>query len=475
MINLFRIDTEKKEKVVGEMTNQVLSREEYYQEIFNAAKRDDREQFRDLFLTLHERDQQELFHLLYPEKKRKISNFLTPTEFSEIFEWMDIEDQEAAVRYLPDAFIKDVFDALVTDVIVDFFLASEETDTDHLLDIMDDQEAKKVEEILSYELETAGSIMTKEFFAVHVSDSSADVVNKIRSFGDDNAETIYYLYALNDQEQLVGVVSLRDLLTVSEDEIVGNIMNQHVLSANISEDQEEVAKKIQDYDLLALPVLSHDGRMMGIITVDDVLDILEQEAEEDFIEFAAISASNEPETEEVNALSIAKQRTPWIIVLLFLSMFTGGLISAFESTLSAVVSLAAYIPLIMGATGNVGTQSLAVAVRSMNKEGDSNTASFLEVLKNELSAGFITGSLSAIVMLLLVLALTRNFVLAFIVSLSILVSITLAAGVGTAIPQLLQRLNIDPAVASGPFITTINDTLGLLIYFTIATSLLSFL
>lgn len=456
------------------MTNHMLTKKDYFKEILDAIRQGNRELFRELFLTLHERDQQEIFHRLNPEKKRKISYYLEPSEFSEIFEWMETEDQEAAVKFLPHEYITEVFNCLATDDIVDFFMSSEKTDTDYLLDEMDAEEAAKVEEILSYELETAGSIMTKEYFAIHDTDSSADVVHKIRAFGDHNAETIYYLYVLNDQEHLVGVVSLRDLLTVSEDELVANIMNQHVVFAHISEDQEEVAHKIKDYDLLAIPVLSHDGRMMGIITVDDVLDILEQEAAEDFSQFAAISASSDSENEELSASRTAKQRTPWIIVLLFLSMFTGGLINAFESTLAAVVSLAAYIPLIMGAAGNVGTQSLAVAVRSLNTES-TDSHSFKDVLKNELSAGFITGSLSAVVMFILVLIVTKNLVLGFIVSISILVSITLAAGVGTTIPQFLQRLNIDPAVASGPFITTINDTLGLLIYFTIATSLLGFL
>lgn len=246
------------------MTYMNAEKENYYQQIFDAAKENNRTLFRDLFLTLHERDQQEVFHLLYPEKKRKISAFLSASEFAEIFDWMDTEDQEAAITYLPDAFIADVLNVLATDDIVDFIIKSDEIETNKLLALMTEEEAAKVQEILSYEFETAGAIMAKEYFAIHEHDTSASVVEKIRSFGDHNAETIYYLYVLNDQEQLVGVVSLRDLLTVPEDEQVKTIMNQHVVYANISEDQEEVARKIQDYDLLALPVLSHDGRMMGL-------------------------------------------------------------------------------------------------------------------------------------------------------------------------------------------------------------------
>lgn len=455
------------------MSTLKLDKDKYYHDIFQSAEKGDRTLFRELFLRLHDRDQHEVFHLLYPEKKRKISEFLSPDEFAEIFEWMDIEDQEAAVKYLPDHFIAEVFNELPTDDIVEFFVSSEDTDTDNLLKLMDDEESAKVEEILSYDYETAGSIMTKEFFKVNDTDTSGQVVEQIRYFSQ-SAETIYYLYVLNDLGQLVGVLSLRDLLSVDESEKVFNIMNQQVVSVNIADDQEEVAKKIQDYNLLAIPVLSHDGRMMGIITVDDILDILEFEATEDFIEFAAISSRNHPESEKLSVVSTAKQRTPWIIILLFLSMFTGGLINAFETTLAAVVSLAAYIPLIMGAAGNVGTQSLAVAVRNMNTDDDEDN-SFLKVLKNELGAGLVTGSISAVVMFVIVLVVTRNIILGIIVSISILISITLAAGVGTAIPQLLTKLNIDPAIASGPFITTINDTLGLLIYFTIATSLISFL
>lgn len=447
--------------------------EDIFEVLFDAVAENDREKFRDLFLTLHERDQQELFHLLYPEKKRKIADFLSPEEFAEMFNWMDLEDQEDAVTYLPKEYLVAVFNYLPTDNLAAFVFSSQNEMIEPILKMMDKQEYSRLQEILSYESETAGSIMTKEYFYITENMTSEDVINRIRSFGE-RAETIYYLYVVDARHRLTGVLSLRDLLLTSPDTRVKDVMNPQVVSVNVDKDQEEVAEIIQDYDLIAVPVITHDNRLVGIITVDDIIDILEMETTEDFEEFAGISSRAGERVDEITPLYAARQRSPWIIILLFLSMVTGGLIGFFEDTLSSVVSLAAFIPLIMGAAGNVGTQSLAVAVRNMNID-DEDSPDLREVLRNEAKTGSLIGMFASVVIFLLVGLLYRDFMLAFVVAVSILFSITVAAVIGTLIPTIIEKLNFDPAVASGPFITTINDTLGLFIYFMVATLLLSFL
>ncbi|GEK88720.1 magnesium transporter [Alkalibacterium putridalgicola] len=449
------------------------NKQKTYEHIFKAAKENDKQAFRDLFLRLHDRDQHEVFHLLYPDKKRKISDFLTPEEFAEIFEWMETEDQEAAVQYLPDAYMAEVFNTMAADDVARFLAESEETDNQTLLDMMDEEESQRVQEIMAYEAETAGSIMTKEFIAIQNKESMAEVVKRLRKIGRE-AETIYYLYVIDDKERLVGVLSLRDLLLSPEDEIVEDIMFNQVVSVKVSDDQEHVARVIQDYDLLAVPVLGFNGTMQGIVTVDDVMDIIEEETTEDFNEFAAISRGDE-DRRKPSPLSTAKSRIPWIVVLLFLGMITGGLIGIFEETLESVVLLAAFMPIMMGTAGNVGTQSLAVAVRNLTIDDDRDKDSFFQTIKNELGAGMIMGLIAGLVMIGIVVVIYGNPVLAFIIAVSMFITVSLATVIGTTIPTIINKFKIDPAVASGPFITTINDSLSLIIYFTIATMLIEFL
>lgn len=449
-----------------------VNKEKYYDDIYLAFDKDDRATFRELFLRLHDRDQHELFHLLYPEKKRKIAQFLSAKEFAEIFEWMEIEYKEEAIQNLPPDYIAEVFNNLANDEVVEFLSQSEEVDADEILEMMDEEERDHVRELMTYAEDTAGSIMTKEFISIKDSQTAEAVLKSLRELADD-AETIYYLYVLNEEGQLVGVLSLRDLLLADNSEIVRDIMFDTVTSVRIDMDQEEVAGIIRDYDLLAVPVISHDGRMQGIVTVDDIMDIIEEEAAEDFIEFAAIRPSDSEER-EVTVLNATKQRVPWILILLILGLLSGSVIGYFESTLESVVILAAFIPMIMGTAGNIGTQSLAVAVKNLTTNQDDDDTIF-SVIKREILGGVIIGSILAAILIVLALVLYQNMVLALIVSSAIFLSTIVSATVGTVVPLLFEKINIDPAVASGPFITTTNDIVALLIYFAIATSFIDYL
>lgn len=442
--------------------------------LFDAVKTNQREEFRDLFLPLHEKDQLNLFHLLYPENKAKIAEYLSAEEFAEIFEWMDTQDQRDAVKYLPKKYILSVFNDLPADTLAEFVISNNRSDTavEELLNQMDDEKYKRVIELLSYEQETAGSIMTKEYFFLYESNTAQEVIERIRQYAEQ-VETVYYLYVVDRNHHLVGVLSLRDLLLAPENMKVSEFMNTLVLSVPVNMDQEEVAKLIREYDLIAMPVVSHDGRLVGIITVDDIIDVMELESDENFSDFAGVTYSS-ADRENMTPLDAAKQRSPWIILLLFLSLFTGGLINRFEDTLAAVVSLAAFIPLIMDSAGNVGTQSLAVAIRNMESD-DKESSGLMSTLKNEAMIGTIIGISSFVAIFLLIGILYQDFVLGFVVGISILLSIIVSAVVGTLIPTLIKKLHFDPAVASGPFITTINDMTGLVIYLGVATLLLEFL
>lgn len=446
-----------------------IDKEKYYDGIFKAAKNGDKETFRKLFLHLHDRDQNEVFHLLYPEKKRKIAEFLAPEEFSEMFEWMVIEDQDDAVDYLPDHYLSKVFDNLANDDVVYFITNSENVDKDKILNMLSSEEEKSVKELLSYTNETAGSIMTKEFISVYENQTTQKVIEQLRTIGKD-AETIYYIYVIDESGTLVGVMSLRDLLLAPADTVINDIMNDQLVTVQVDQDQEEVAGIIQDYDLLAIPVLSMTGnRILGIITVDDIIDILEEERTEDLNEFAGIRKEDPQKT---GILHTALNRSQWLIIFMILSFFVGGLMSLFEDTLQQAVILSAFIPLIMGASGNVGTQSLAVSLKSGIIGEDIDKEKFKGVLKNEFKSGILMAIPSSIILFLLIAILYGNLVVAVIVSGSVFLGISLSTVLGSAIPIFISKFNIDPSIASGPFITTITDGLALLIYFTVATLLL---
>lgn len=452
-----------------------VRKKNYYEGIYKAAKENNRKKFRKLFLKLHLKDQVELFHLLYPDKKKKVEFFLDPSEFAELFEWMDPADQIEAYEAFSPEYIARLFPFMELDNVVAFLSYCDPDDRDTLLSMLEEKERNKVEEMLSYEPETAGSIMTKGFVIVTPENTIQQTSDMVRMYAK-NAEMVYYIYVLDSEDRLVGVVSLRDLLLYPEETKIEDIMFTQLAIARIEDDQEAVARLIQDYDLLAVPVLDMDDKLIGIVTVDDVMDVIVEEATEDFNEFSAIrKSSKKGERGEENAWEIAKLRLPWIIILVFLGMISASLISSFEDTLNQVVVLAAFIPIIMDSAGNVGTQALAVAVRNISVGQEKDWAEFRSTIWKELLAGILIGAAAGTVLGLVVGLFYGNMVLAVIIGFSLLVTLSVSTVVGTVIPVLIDKMNIDPAVASGPFITTINDAMGLLIYFSVATELLHML
>ena len=286
-----------------------------------------------------------------------------------------------------------------------------------------------------------------------------------------NAETIYYIYVVDDDKKLVGVISLRDLIISHDDVMIGEIMSGRVRAVGVSEDQEAIARQMKDYDFLALPVVDFQHHLLGIITVDDIMDVMEEEASDDYSKLAGIADLDSIDRSPVNA---AKKRLPWLIALLFLGMFTASLIGRFEDTLDKVAILAVFIPLIAGMAGNTGTQALAVAVRGI-ATGDLEKENKMSLVIREAGTGLITGTTCGIVVSIVVYVWKGEFFLGLLVGISVLVSLFVATLAGTLVPLLMHKLKVDPAVASGPFITTINDIISILIYFGLATLFMNYL
>lgn len=444
--------------------------EQYTKLILDALHAGEKEQFRHTFLELHPSDQLDIFITLDKEARSRGYSYLTPKEFAEIFGRLTVSNQKLFFLELDENYSSAMFNHLFTDDVVNFLTEINNDRADDILLKMDRNKAEKVKNLLAYMKETAGSIMTAEFLSISSADLVSDVLEKLRN-ESPNAEMIYYLYVVDAVGTLAGVVSIRNLIIAQPDETIENIMTKRIVSVLEDMDQEDVGRLIKKYDFLAVPVVSKQNRLLGIVTFDDVMDILEAEATEDFGEISAAKGATDV---GLSAFAAAKKRAPWIIILMFFGLITGGVIGQFEETLEAVVVLAVFIPMIMGSAGNIGTQSLAIAVRGLAL-GTIEKSSFWKMIRREFTTGFMIGLTCMILISIMITIIYGNLMLALIVGFSILCTFGVSAVIGSTIPLLINKLKLDPAIASGPFITTINDIVGLLIYFSIATSLMDFL
>ncbi len=339
-----------------------------------------------------------------------------------------------------------------------------------LLSGMKKSESQIVQDIMNYPPETAGRLMTNRFVWIRDYYTVIEAVGKLKTFADF-AETINYLYVIDQDRKLVGVVSYRDLLIADPDEVIRNVMYERVISVNVDTDQEEVARMIERYDFLAIPVVNEENVLMGIATVDDIIDVVIQEANEDFEKLSATGKSIDFETK---AYVAAYRRLPWLILLLFIGILSGSIISGYEDTLQKVVALAFFMPMISGMTGNTGTQSLAVVVRGLASH-DIDKKVVTKLILREFYVSLIIGLICGIIISLIAFFWQGNAVLGAVVGCSLFFTLIIGTLAGTIIPLILYRFNIDPAVASGPLITTLNDIFSLVTYFGIATMFIHYL
>lgn len=446
-------------------------KKEHQEQVLIYLQDEEKGKFREAFLDFHPFDQVALFLTLDKTKRKRVYHYLNGEEFAEIFEGLEIEDQKLIANELDRPYLIQVFKHMYADDIADFLSELEEDKTAELLSVMDKKDADDVREILAYPDETAGAIMTKEVFSLRENQSVSAVIDELRIKGPD-AETIYYLYVVDAEKRLVGVVSLRDIIISDPHITIKELMSSNVVSVGIMQDQEEVANIIKEYDFLAIPVVTSQDKLIGIITVDDIIDVLEEEATEDIGE---ISAAKGAVDLNIGSWQASKKRLPWLIILLFIGMITASIIGGFEETLEEVAVIAIFIPLIADMAGNTGTQSLAVVVRGLAL-GKIDRKSFFRLIKREFGTGVIMGiACATVVSIIAQFVPNASWLLGVIVGFSLFCTIIVATVVGTVIPLFINKFKIDPAVASGPFITTINDIVGLLINFSIATALIEYL
>ncbi|MGM8212686.1 magnesium transporter [Virgibacillus sp. W0430] len=458
------------DKGVGDRVEEVKKTEKHIGVLRRLLKNEQTEGFRREFLEIHPYDQAMFFREQSQNARLQIYSYLSPEEIAEIMENIELEETEMFITEMDPRFASMVLAEMPADDAVDILNELEKDAVASFLTIMDKTAADEIKELLHYEEKTAGSIMTTEFVAVYKSYTVKETMQQMKKQAP-NAETIYYMYVLDENKHLVGVLSLRDLIIADEEEYISTIMSEHVVSVSVGRDQEEIAQMMRDYDFLALPVVDFQNHLLGIITVDDILDVMDEEASDDYSKLAAISDVDRPDDGPVKS---AKKRLPWLIILLFLGMLTASLIGSFEETLEQVAVLAIFIPLIAGMAGNTGTQSLAVAVRGL-ATGDYGKQGKMKLIAREATTGLITGFVCGTVISIVIYLWKGELFLGILVGISIMATLIIATLSGALIPIVMDRLNIDPAVASGPFITTLNDITSVLIYFGMATTFMRFL
>jgi len=348
------------------------------------------------------------------------------------------------------------------------FLQEEQAQS--VIDLLNKEEKEEIEEIMGYPEDSAGSMMATEVFTLYQDTTCGDALKTLQDQRD--AEMVFYLYVTDEDGSLVGVASLRALATTQADIQLKDIMEKRVHSVRPETDQEDVAQIVAQYNYLAVPVIDSDNRLLGIVTVDDVVDVIREEATEDFLQMAG--AGKDREILLKSSWENAKVRLPWLFASWIGGVVAAYIIGKYEHMLESIIALAAFIPVIIGMGGNIGTQSSTIVVRGM-ATGRIEIGNEIQVLLKELKVGLMLGSLYGIM-----LGIFANFrfistdpMLGLVVGLSICSSMLLAAGVGTFTPLILRKLDIDPAVATGPFVTTSVDILGLLLYFMIAGLLLT--
>ena len=395
----------------------------------------------------------EVFAELDAPEQQEIINSITDKELGEIVEDMYVDDAVDMMEELPANIVKRVMRA-----------ATPET-------------RALINQYLKYPENSAGSIMTAEFVDLKKYMNVRESIARIRRIGEDK-ETIYVCYVTSADRRLEGVVTVKDLLLSDDDAVIEDIMDRNVIFCRTTDDRSEAAERISDYDLLAVPVVDKEDRLVGIVTVDDVIDVLEEEATEDFDLMAGISPSDTPYS-RAGVVDIWKRRIPWLMFLMLSATFTSMIITHFEDALSRCTVLTGFVPMLMGTGGNSGSQSSTAVIRSLSI-GDTEPRDILSVVWKEIRVAVLCGVSLACVNFVKMLLVDRlllgnaevTVLVAFTVSVTLIFVVTFAKAVGSTLPMAAEKIGIDPAVMASPLISTITDAVSLLIYFSLSTVLL---
>ena len=415
-----------------------------------------------------------------PEKDIPIIFRILPKELAaEVFVEMDSDMQQLLIEAFSDKELHDVIDELFMDDTVDIIDEMPATVTNRILKQTDSKTRQMINQLLAYPDDSAGSIMTTEYIDLKKSMTVEGAFDRIRKVGFDS-ETIYSCYVTDAGRHLLGIVSVRDLLLSQKDEVIENIMDENIIFANTLDDKELVAGLFDKYDILALPVVDKEKRLVGIVTVDDAIDVLQEEATEDIEKMAAILPSDHSYF-KTSVFETFKARIPWLMLLMISATFTGAIISSFEDKLKIFTALIAFIPMLMDTGGNSGSQASVTVIRAISM-GDIEFKDILKVLWKEIRVALFCASvlvsINFVKLFIVDNLIFRNFDVGkeileiCVVSATLFCTIVVAKIIGCSLPILAKKIGFDPAVMASPLITTIVDAISLIIYFFMASTFL---
>ena len=402
-----------------------------------------------------------------------VFRLLSKETAADVFANFDAPEQEKIINSITDSELSAIIEELYVDDAVDMMEELPANVVKRVMRTATPETRRLINQYLNYPENSAGSIMTAEFIDLKKYMNVREAIARIRRIGEDK-ETIYICFVTSADRKLEGVVSVKDLLLNDDETVIEDIMDTNVIFCMTHDDQEEVSEKISDYDLMAIPVVDKEGRLVGIVTVDDIIDVLEQETTEDFEIMAAMTPSDKPYS-RTGAIDMWKNRVPWLLFLMLSATFTTMILNSFEDALAVQAVLIGFIPIIMGTGGNSGAQSSTAIIRSLSL-GDTEPKDALKVIWKEWRVALLCGLTLAAVnfakMLLVDNLLLGNpdvdYTIALIVSLAIVFTVMFAKVVGSFLPMLAEKIGLDPAVVATPLITTISDAVSLLIYLEIA-------
>lgn len=415
-------------------------------------------------------DAAEFMATLTEQELPTVFRLLKKDTAAEIFAELPSALQEQIVNSMSDKELSGVMEELFIDDAVDLLEEMPAGVVNRILKTASSERRQEINRFLKYSEDSVGSIMTSEWISIYDSLTVEQAVAYIRKTGIDK-ETVYVIYVTDPRKILVGIIELRDLLFAKPEDAISDLMQTSIISVHTTDDRESAAATISKYDLLALPVVDSENRLVGIVTVDDAVDVIQEEATEDIEMMAAITPSDKPYL-QIGVFSTFFSRIPWLLILMLSATFTGTIITHYESALGQMVILTAFIPLLMNTGGNAGSQTSVTVIRGLSL-GELKMGNILRILWKELRVSILCGVVLAVVVFGKAMLLDRaSSSVALVVALTVLATVVIAKLVGASLPILAKRLGLDPTVMASPFITTIVDAVALLIYFGIASSLL---
>ncbi len=426
---------------------------------------------RHMVSELHPADIAEIISQVSMDEGTHILKDLDVETAAEALSELEPEKQAEIISRIETEKAADIIEEMTPDDAADLLGDLPVEKAKEILEHIEKEEAEDIQELLVHKEDTAGGVMTNEFISYNPNILVRDAINNFKKDAED-IETVYYIYVVDENEKLVGVTSLRELLLADPLDKLSDIMTKKVITVSPDEEVNILSEMLSKYNLVALPVVDEEGHILGIVTVDDILDIIEKEATEDIFKVAGTSEIKYGRIEDAKPIEVVKSRIPWLILCLLGGLISSLVIGKFEDILTSVVVLAAFIPVIMGMAGNAGLQVSTTMVRSIALNSISN---FWKYVAKEILSGLIIAFITGVTIAVAALLLKGMPMLGAVVGLSMFLSITSSTLLALLTPTLAHKIGIDPAVTAGPFVTVFNDILGLSIYFTVATIFMKFL